>query len=60
LAELHGLPEDHYEADMSARNGLGRLLTPDEVAEVAVWLLERPLPTLTGQAINVCGTLEGS
>jgi 3-hydroxybutyrate dehydrogenase len=58
LSALHGLEANEYEQRMKNATGLGRLLNSDEVAAVIYWLatcLEHPV---TGQAINVCGTIE--
>jgi NAD(P)-dependent dehydrogenase (short-subunit alcohol dehydrogenase family) len=57
LSRLHGLEPDAYETTMVQRNGLGRLVQPDEVAEIVQWLALHGGPALSGQALNVCGTL---
>lgn len=57
LARLRGLPRGGYEADMSQRTGLGRLLLPEEVAAAVRWLCSEQSSAVSGQTINVCGTL---
>jgi NAD(P)-dependent dehydrogenase (short-subunit alcohol dehydrogenase family) len=57
LSKLHGLESDAYEAAMAQRTGLGRLVLPDEVAEVVQWLALQGGVAISGQTINVCGTL---
>ena len=56
ISRLHGLPPDEYQDAMARRTGLGRLLEPDEVADVIHWLAVGGR-AINGQAINVCGTL---
>lgn len=56
ISRLHGLRPDEYQAAMARRTGLGRLLEPDEVADVIYWLALAGR-AVNGQAINVCGTL---
>jgi NAD(P)-dependent dehydrogenase (short-subunit alcohol dehydrogenase family) len=57
LSRLHGLEPNSYETAMAQRTGLGRLVQPDEVAEVVQWLAVHGSPALSGQTLNVCGTL---
>jgi NAD(P)-dependent dehydrogenase (short-subunit alcohol dehydrogenase family) len=57
LSRLHGLEPDTYQSAMERRTGLGRLIQPDEVAEVVQWLARHGGPALSGQTLNVCGTL---
>lgn len=52
-----GIDADDYERAMTARNGVSRLLGPGEVADVIAWLAQPERRGLTGQAINVCGTM---
>ncbi|WHT16222.1 SDR family NAD(P)-dependent oxidoreductase [Crossiella sp. CA-258035] len=58
LSRLHGLELADYQQRMAKATGLSRLLSADEVAEVVCWLAEGHDRPLTGQALNVCGTLE--
>lgn len=57
LSHLNDLETDVYENAMAQRTGLGRLVQPDEVAEVVHWLALHGGPALSGQTLNVCGTL---
>lgn len=56
LSRLHGREPNAYQDHMADRTGLGRLIRPEEVAEVVYWLALRT-NALNGQTINVCGTL---
>jgi NAD(P)-dependent dehydrogenase (short-subunit alcohol dehydrogenase family) len=58
LSAFHGLPPEAYEERMAHATGLGRLLRPEEVAEVVCWLAQGAAEAVTGQTINVCGTIE--
>ncbi|MGH8902251.1 MAG: SDR family NAD(P)-dependent oxidoreductase [Egibacteraceae bacterium] len=57
ISRLLGLDPEEYEKSMIARTGLSRLLDPDEVAAAVLWLAQPEQRALTGQAINVCGTM---
>ena len=57
LSRRNGLEPNAYEAAMAARTGLGRLLDPDEVAEVVMWLGLGASRAVNGQTVNVCGAL---
>ena len=51
-AELRGEPVDKMEANV---NPLGRLLEPEEIAELAVYLASDDARGMTGQALNLSG-----
>ena len=51
-AELRGEPVDKVEANI---NPMGRLLEPDEIAELAVYLASEEARGMTGQALNLSG-----
>ncbi|MGH7184943.1 MAG: SDR family NAD(P)-dependent oxidoreductase, partial [Pseudomonadota bacterium] len=57
LSRLHGMEPDTYEDVMAQRTGLGRLVQPDEVAEIVQWLAIHGGPAISGQTLNICGTL---
>lgn len=57
LARLHGVEAGAYEIAMAQQTGLGRLVQPDEVAEIVQWLAINGGLALSGQTINACGTL---
>ena len=42
-------------ADLARSNPQGRLITPDEVAATACWLVSQAAASITGQAISVSG-----
>lgn len=58
LSRFHGLKPEEYEQRMAGRTGLARLLLPDEVADVVLYLAGDRQPALTGQTVNACGILE--
>lgn len=43
---------------MVESNGLGRLISPNEIAEIVVFLLSEHASVISGQSVNVCGVLE--
>ena len=43
---------------MNARTALGRMVKPEEVAALAVFLASEQSSGITGQTINCCGGLE--
>ena len=51
-AELRGEPVDTVEANI---NPMGRMLEPDEIAELAVYLASDDARGMTGQAVNLSG-----
>ena len=51
-AELRGEPIDKVEANI---NPMGRLLEPEEIAELAVYLASEEARGMTGQALNLSG-----
>jgi 3-hydroxybutyrate dehydrogenase len=51
-AELRGVPVDEIETGV---NPIGRLLEPDEIAELAVYLASDDARGMTGQAVNLSG-----
>ena len=51
-ADLRGEPVDTVEANI---NPMGRLLEPDEIAELAVYLASDDARGMTGQAVNLSG-----
>ncbi|MGH3903685.1 MAG: hypothetical protein ACRDTE_05755 [Pseudonocardiaceae bacterium] len=57
LSCLHGMEPDTYEAAMARRTGLGRLVQPDEVAQIVQWLAIHSGPAISGQTLKICGTL---
>lgn len=58
LSRLHGQEPGVYEKAMAQRTGLGRLVTPEEVAEVVQWLVVRGGSAISGQTLNLCGALQ--
>ena len=51
-AELRGEPVDKVQANV---NPMGRLLEPEEIAELAVYLASEDARGMTGQALNLSG-----
>ncbi|CAA0079156.1 Glucose 1-dehydrogenase [Mycolicibacterium vanbaalenii] len=50
-----GLDPGELRSRLAALNKLGRLVQPDEVAEVSLWLASDAASAITGQDINVTG-----
>lgn len=50
-----GLDPAELRSRLSALNKLGRLVQPDEIAEVSMWLASGAASAITGQDINVTG-----
>jgi acetoacetyl-CoA reductase len=47
-----------YENDMVNNIGIGRLILPEEVSRVVMFLIDKKMSYVSGQCFNVCGTLE--
>lgn len=58
MARLTGLEEDFYNKSMADKNGLGRMVFPDEVVNLIEFLLSDSASAISGQVINLCGTRE--
>jgi NAD(P)-dependent dehydrogenase (short-subunit alcohol dehydrogenase family) len=54
-AELRGMTADAVREEYVAQTPLGRLETPEDVADVVVFLASDAARFMTGQAINVTG-----
>jgi len=55
IASERGIAAAEVEAELASDAALGRVVTPSEVAEVALFLCSDASSGVTGQAINVCG-----
>lgn len=53
-----GFKEDDYQKSMVDRTGFDKLIPADEVANVVCFLISEQAKVISGQCINVCGTLE--
>lgn len=54
-AAQDGIDPGELRQRLAALNKLGRLVQPDEVAEVSIWLASEAAAAITGQDINVTG-----
>jgi NAD(P)-dependent dehydrogenase (short-subunit alcohol dehydrogenase family) len=54
-AQLRGISREQVVADYIAQTPLGRLATPDDVADVVVFLCSNQSRFMTGQGVNVTG-----
>ena len=52
-AEKRGVTLDQLIADFSASSALGRMVKPEEVAELAIFLASDKSSGITGQTINI-------
>jgi meso-butanediol dehydrogenase / (S,S)-butanediol dehydrogenase / diacetyl reductase len=52
---LHGMSSERVVAEYVAQTRLGRLETPEEVADVVVFLCSHRARFMTGQGVNVTG-----
>lgn len=57
FARAAGVPEDQAEALLLQRVPMGRLLRPDEVAHLAVYLASGESAAMTGQSLTISGGL---
>lgn len=57
FARILGIDEDDVVPTVLQRVPIGRLLEPEEVAELAVYLASPPADAMTGQALTVAGGL---
>lgn len=58
MAMLSGLEKNFYNNSMVDKNGLGRMVSPDEVVDLVEFLLSDKAAAISGQVINLCGTKE--
>lgn len=57
-AQLSGISSDESLASMVESIPLGRIETPDDVANAVLFMLSDEAAYITGQALNVCGGME--
>jgi NAD(P)-dependent dehydrogenase (short-subunit alcohol dehydrogenase family) len=55
IARRLGVSVESFYSDAMSRVPLGRMLRPEEIAPLAVYLLSDSAGMMTGQAINLCG-----
>ncbi len=55
IARRLGVSVEKFYGDAMSRVPLGRMLQPDEIAPLALYLLSDSAGMMTGQAINLCG-----
>jgi NAD(P)-dependent dehydrogenase (short-subunit alcohol dehydrogenase family) len=59
LAKREGITvkeiEERYFSKLDAKFPLGRMITPDDLANMTAFLASKEADAITGQAINVCG-----
>ncbi len=58
LSKFHGLSEDRYQQLMIEGAGIGRMIHCEEVAHLVSFLISEETRAISGQSINICGTLE--
>ena len=57
VAEMSGMPEEEVIEKAVSRNLQHRIIEPEEVAAMAVYLASEEARGITGQALNICGGL---
>ena len=57
FAQAAGIPEEQAEAMLLQRVPMGRLLKPEEVAHLAVYIASKESAAMTGQAMTISGGL---
>ncbi len=55
VAEMSGMPEEEVIEKAVSRNLQHRIIEPEEVAAMAVYLASEEAKGITGQALNICG-----
>lgn len=58
MAQLQGKQPEYYNQAMSGGNGLGRMVSKQEVPDLAEFLISDHAAAISGQTINICGTKE--
>lgn len=58
MAQLCGEDSAYYNHSMVSGNGLGRLITKDEIVDLVQFLISDSCEAISGQTINICGTKE--
>lgn len=57
FAEIMGIDEDQVVPTVLQRVPIGRMLEPEEIAELAVYVASPPADAMTGQALTISGGL---
>ena len=55
LAHRLGIPVEKFKSEALSRVPMERMLQPEEVAPLALYLLSEASGMMTGQALNLCG-----
>ena len=58
ISLLHNLTEEQYQDGMISKMGLNKLISPKDLAEFLYLYLSVKTDIISGQTINICGTLE--
>jgi NAD(P)-dependent dehydrogenase (short-subunit alcohol dehydrogenase family) len=58
LSKEHGISLDEAKQILGTEAALGRMATPEDIANVVTFLCSDQASFITGQAINVCGGIE--
>jgi NAD(P)-dependent dehydrogenase (short-subunit alcohol dehydrogenase family) len=57
MAQVLGVPQERVLPALMANVPIGRLLAPDEIAHLAVYLASPEADGITGQALTIAGGL---
>jgi NAD(P)-dependent dehydrogenase (short-subunit alcohol dehydrogenase family) len=58
ISEEQGISLEEAKQVLGAEAALGRMATPEDIANVVTFLCSDQASFITGQAINVCGGIE--
>lgn len=58
LSKLNGNESETYQNNLVSATGLGRLIAPEDIANIIEFLLSEKSRCIFGQAINTCGIME--
>lgn len=58
LSKLHGDEKESYQNTLESATGLGRMVEPEEIADIVEFLLSEKSRCIYGQTINTCGIME--
>lgn len=58
ISKLMNLEGRTYEKSMIDNIGIGRLISPEEISKIVMFLIDKNISYISGQCFNICGALE--